>query len=86
MPAIARLGDLLDHGGEIITSSPNVYTNGIQVARKGDIANCAIHGNVTIIEGSDDVFANNQSIARVGDQCSCGAIIITGSTDVFVNG
>ena len=82
---IARLGDLLDHGGAIIEGSPNVTVNGKPVARKGDKAMCAIHGLVTISDGNPHMPINGRDCARVTSLCSCGAKIITGSPNVYSN-
>lgn len=72
-------------GGTIIQGSPDVYANGLQVARIGDIvkADCGHTGN--IITGSSSVFANGIGIARLNDRVSgiYIATIITASEDVF---
>lgn len=86
MPANARLGDLGSHGGVIVTASEDVFTNSRGQARIGDIYACAIHGLNPIIEGSPDTYANSRNVARVGDLTECGAVIVTGSPDVFTNG
>lgn len=85
MPKIARLGDQISHGGEIVTASPNVYANGKKVAREGDTANCTLHGPVTINQGSSTVLVNGKRRARIGDTCSCGAVI-TGGSDTVSSG
>lgn len=77
----AFLGSKHSHGGTIITASPNVTVNGKPVARKGDAANCPIHGTVTIVGGSLKVTANGRGRARIGDALSCGAVIVDGSTN-----
>jgi uncharacterized Zn-binding protein involved in type VI secretion len=81
----ARLGDPISHGGVIITASPDVKANGIAVARLTDQVMCAFHGVQTIVTASTDVTANNLGCARVGDLCSCGAVIMDGSPDVYTN-
>ena len=86
MPQVARLGDTIDHGGEIITASPNVYANSIRVARLNDQVNCFRHGIQTIVSASSTVFANSRGMARIGDRVSCGAVIVTGSPNVFAGG
>lgn len=86
MPAIAHLGDELDHGGSIASASPNVYADGKPVARVGDRAFCAQHGIVTIDSGAATVLINGQPAAYDGSQCSCGAVVISTGGTVFVPG
>jgi uncharacterized Zn-binding protein involved in type VI secretion len=81
----ARIGDLISHGGEIITGSPNRTINNRKTARVTDLASCVIHGTVSIVTGSPDTFSENLPVARIGDLCSCGAVIVTGSDDTFTN-
>lgn len=83
MPAVARKGDSIDHGGQIIQGSPNLNVNGKPCARVGDQVQCTIHGLVTITTGSPTGRKNQgKLLARVGSLCSCGAKIITGSPNV----
>jgi uncharacterized Zn-binding protein involved in type VI secretion len=86
VPAAARFGDEIDHGGVIFEGSPNVFINGPMSARVGDGVFCEIHGTQVIATGSLTVLVNGQPKARVGDLCSCAASIITGSPNVFVGG
>ena len=81
--SVARIGDKISHGGTISSGSANVFCNGIGVARIGDPVACDLHGAQTITGGSTTVFANSKRLARVGDSISCGAVITTGSPDVF---
>ena len=76
---IARIGDHLDHGGQIIEGSPIWTCNGIPIARVDDHANCAVHGLVKIKTGSPNWSCNGKKIARITSLCECGAKIITGS-------
>ena len=95
---VARLGDRtqgtcschlvpINVGGSITTASPDVFANGIAVARIGDtvLADCGHTG--TIVSASPDVYANVKKIARVGDQTEgCYvAVIIAGSPNVYAN-
>lgn len=84
---VARIDDLLDHGGRITEGSPNVVdrVSGKAIARKGDAAICDIHGPVTIVDGNPDLPINGKDCARVGSTCSCGAKIITGSSTLYSN-
>lgn len=86
MPAVARKGDTISHGGYIVDGAHTVFTNGIETARKTDPVLCDIHGPTTIAEGSPNVFAEGLEVARIGDHTACGATIITGSPNVFANG
>lgn len=85
MPKVARLGDTGSHGGSIVTASGDTFANGRGVARVGDTYNCAFHGPNPITSGSSDTITNGQQTAHVGSTTACGATIITGSPDVFVN-
>lgn len=85
MPKVCRIGDTGDHGGAIATGSPDVFVNGIPVARIGDIYDCLLHGPNPLVTGSPDVFANDRKVVRIGDLASCGAAMITGSPDTYAN-
>ncbi len=80
---VARVGDTIDHGGEIISGSPTRTFNGIPAARVGDQVMCSLHGLQTITTGSPPPPAgytvNGLALARVGSLCSCGATIVSGS-------
>lgn len=82
MLKIARIGDAISHGGEIISASPNTYGNSRQIARLGDTVICHEHGTQSIVSASDNLFCNGIPVARIGDSISCGAIIIEGSGDI----
>jgi uncharacterized Zn-binding protein involved in type VI secretion len=99
MPAISRVGDSLTtgHGCDSTTiiesGSPNVFVNGLAVARIGDPtpihlepggAGCVPHVAV-ITEGSSSVFVNGLAVARVGDAVDIGAMT-QGSPNVFAGG
>ena len=83
--AVARKGDTIDHGGQILTGSPNWNCDGIAIARVSDEVNCLAHGLVTITTGSPDWTVNGLAMARVNSLCSCGAKIITGSLNWSVS-
>jgi uncharacterized Zn-binding protein involved in type VI secretion len=86
MPAKARLGDPISHGGGITEGSQDTLTNLQPAARLGDAVYCAQHQEQTISSASTDVFIDDRGAARVGDSISCGATITGGSPDVFVDG
>ena len=81
MGAVARIGDALNHGGVITSGAAKWKCNGIPIARVTDTALCALHGPVTIVTGSPTWICEGQPIARVGSLCSCGAVIISGSSN-----
>jgi len=76
---IARLGDTSSHGGQIISASGNVFCDGAQVARHGDILQCPAHGAQPINSISGGVSVNGRRILTVGAVANCGATITTGS-------
>ena len=81
--AVARVGDPGSHGGTIGTGSDTVLTNGRRTARVNDTYNCAKHGSNPLTTGSSTVFVNGRKVVRVNDRASCGAIITSGSPNVF---
>lgn len=82
MPAIARQGDAISHGGSILGGATHTLVEGRPAARQGDAVTCSTHGMQTITGGSDTVLVEGKSVARVGDTVSCGAIIISGAASV----
>lgn len=82
MPAIARRGDPISHGGSIIGGAVRTTVEGQSVARKGDPVNCTQHGLQTISDGSSTVMVEGKPVARVGDAVSCGATISGGAGTV----
>ena len=98
MPGVARKGDTVStgHGCDSTTTilhhSPDVFADGIAVARQGDALTphtiysydvCVPH-SAKINEGSGTVFVNGIPIARKGDSADMGNIIKSSST-VFAN-
>lgn len=83
MPASARLGDTISHGGSIVQGSPKKSINGKPAARLGDACVCAIHGGVNISSASSTVSVDGKGQARIGDSVSCGATIVSGSPDTY---
>lgn len=74
-------------GGMVIGQSPNVYVNGLNSARLGDvvISNCGHYGFITT--ASSKVYVNMIPAARFGDSFSgaYSGIIINGSSNVFMS-
>ncbi|SCC69194.1 PAAR domain-containing protein [Kosakonia oryziphila] len=86
MQNAARIGDATAHGGALCSGSGSVYINGIPAAMMGvSIAPCALlHGAAPVATGSGSVFINGSPAARLGDVTGCGAVIVTGSGDVYI--
>jgi len=94
MPGVCRLGDYCT-GHDSYPSRPNdqgsenVFVNGIPVHRLGDhwITHCnpvpLCHDGV-LATASNTVFVNEKGVGRIGDLVSCGSVVATGSSDVFV--
>lgn len=87
MPAAARVGDTISHGGSITSGALKVQTNGLAAARLGDAVSCDIHGAQTIDSGSANVVCEGAPRARVGDVTTCTppATITSGSANVEIN-
>ena len=95
MPQAARHRDLDSGHGcfpprPIVSGSSDVFTNSRNQHRIGDMLDvhyCGLSGHPgTTLTGSSTVFCNSIPVSRVGDEVSCGSVIMTGSTDVFVGG
>lgn len=97
MPVIARISDKLSCDDVIKTASPDVYADGLPIARLNDITTGHSNGfgswrSVKINTASENVFINNLPVARVGDtaeehcffSCHVGKIQ-NGSPTVFAN-
>ena len=84
----ARLGDVIGHGGVVVTGSGDVFINGISAGFVGgSIAVCGPHCSAqAVVLGSGSVFINGLPAAFVGSLTSCGAPIVTGSGDVSIGG
>lgn len=72
--------------------SGNVFANGIGIVRAGDPVqshtfpcDCAVHAP-GLVSFSGTVFANGKNMGRQGDTYGCGAVILTGSGNVFAGG
>jgi uncharacterized Zn-binding protein involved in type VI secretion len=72
--------------------SGDVFANSIGVVRAGDAVqphtfpcDCALHAP-GLASFSGTVFANGKNIGRQGDVYGCGALILSGSGNVFAGG
>ena len=93
MPPAARLGERTNHPGTItgpvVTS---VLLAGRPAAVRGSTHICALppkrgpHPPNPIVGGSRSVFIGGRSAARLGDRCACGALIVTGTSNVLIGG
>lgn len=80
MAAIVRLGDMSDHGGQMITATARFNCNGVVVCVDQDLHSCPIkdHG-VTPVTATGRFKSNGRRVVRVGDVAGCGAVLIEGS-------
>lgn len=86
-PPQARMGDISNHGGVIITGAVKTLVNGRPAARLGDLHICPVpgHGITPIVTGSANTLTEASPNARVGDKTACGAVIVSGSPNTLVN-
>ena len=75
----------------LIEGSPNVFTNGRNAGRVGDMYTehgCILHPPHTgvIAQGSQTVFINGKQAGRIGDPVSCGSVVAEGSPNVYIGG
>lgn len=86
---VARLNDTSNHGGIIISASGNVKANGVGVARVGDLHSCPISGHGTTslshVTATGAWNVNGRQAINEGDIAACGAVINTGSPNVFAS-
>jgi uncharacterized Zn-binding protein involved in type VI secretion len=80
---IVTVGDNTDHGGEVITGSPNHTIAGRAIARVGDLVYCpqlypggAPHGVNKIIDGHPTYSVDNKAVAIHGSGTVCGCKLI----------
>jgi uncharacterized Zn-binding protein involved in type VI secretion len=83
---IALLNSKMTHGAHILRGSPDRQVNGIPIARLGDPVSCPQHGHGSnrIVHVSYNQQTDSRPPAHVGARASCGAMIITGSPNVYV--
>ena len=87
MPAVARIGDVTNHGGVLKAPvAKDVLTNGRPTAHIGTFIFCPkgtpSHGPTVVVTGIPGVLVGDIPIATVGSVTSCGAKVSTGSGDV----
>ena len=93
MPPAARQLDLTNHPGLISACAvPTVRINKIPAATVGAVHACTFpppagpHPSNMIVKGSLTVKIGKLAAARQNDLTGCGAMITTGSFNVFIGG
>ena len=96
MPGVARVNVDMSSGHDacpgtvIITGSNDVMINGKPCAVVG--STCAPHGclihpsHTQVIVTGGSVLVNGKQVAIKGSQIGCGGVIVSGSSDVIVDG
>lgn len=84
---VARVGDLIGHGGLIVTGSDDVEINGQPAAYVSSVAVCTLHPSAqAVVTGSGSVTINGNPATFLTCLTSCAAPIVTGSDDVLIGG
>jgi uncharacterized Zn-binding protein involved in type VI secretion len=80
-----RKGDKLENGGEVASGSPSMQFMGKPVARQGDKARCALHGETTIDEGKASFRdKDGKPIALHHHRCACGCRLLASLGNVRI--
>jgi uncharacterized Zn-binding protein involved in type VI secretion len=80
---LIRLGDMTNHGGEVVTASDVMRIYGRRVARMGDLVTCRQHPEVCpnmILEGDSNVTDHGVPVARQGHRATCGCKLVSSLT------
>lgn len=74
--------------GQIISGSPTVFGEGINMSRIGDIVQGACGHTGTLISGSSTVFTNGITQCYIGSAFSgtFSGTIVSGASTVFIGG
>jgi uncharacterized Zn-binding protein involved in type VI secretion len=82
----ARIGDVTDHGGVIVTGAGKTIVEGVPTARIGDLHVCPIpgHGTNPIVTGAGKMVVEGAPTARIGDMTACGATIVSGAARLII--
>ncbi|MGQ5524849.1 PAAR domain-containing protein [Chitinimonas sp. PSY-7] len=79
------VGDMTDHGGQVISGDMTANVNGKPIARVGDMVSCPkCNGTFPIIEGVMDTIFSTQPVAVHGHKTACGATLIGSQTLLLV--
>ncbi|WP_447746876.1 PAAR domain-containing protein [Pseudomonas nicosulfuronedens] len=73
---IIIVGDVTDHGGEVLTGSSGHTAGGRSIARVGDTVSCPTHGNNPIIGGGTTILIDGNMLATAGMSTQCGSHLI----------
>ena len=80
---IITVGDKTDHGGAVISGSPNHNIRGQAIARVGDQVSCPLfypggkpHGVTKIVNGHGTMTLGGLSVAVDGCLAECGCKLI----------
>ena len=87
------VGDATDHGGVVISGSPNHDINGKAIARLGDKVDCPQkypggkpHGVNPIVEGESGYLIDGIPVALQGHKTACGCQLIGASSVTYGGG
>ncbi|MGY1426002.1 PAAR domain-containing protein [Lysobacter sp. A289] len=78
------VGDKIDHGGAVASSTATTDINGLPVVRINDKVTCSQHGDTVIVTGDPTTIIDGQPVARHGDKTACGATLIASQTQTFI--
>jgi uncharacterized Zn-binding protein involved in type VI secretion len=86
MKMAARLGDLNNTGGAIISGSSKVLIGGkpVAIVTKQTINNLMNGAPDALVMGSSKVFVENMPVVRMGDSSAGGATIVLGCPTVLI--
>lgn len=80
---IIVVGDPTDHGGRVISGSPNHRIGNKAIARLGDMVDCpkkypnrSPHGVNAIVEGEPGLLVDGIPVALDGHKTACGCSLI----------
>ena len=73
---VALLGDLTDHGGQVIEAAANLTHLGVRVALDGHLVKCPDCGGAWPIIATGRRTHAGRRVAFIGDRTACGATLI----------
>jgi uncharacterized Zn-binding protein involved in type VI secretion len=77
---IILVGDVTDHGGTVLTGSPDKTFDRVAIARVGDTVSCPKHGNNAIVSGNSAISIDGKAAAVEGGRTACGSRLIASQT------
>jgi len=82
---IGLWGDRTTHGGFLLATGKEVFSDGHSVVKEGDPVLCPIHGLSKVSrDESTGVYIGDKTIAFEGSKADCGAEILSGKPLTFV--